>query len=836
MILLTLRKTLFSSTRFYLLPITSILSQLENQLSRGDAIVVAPPGAGKSTYLPLSLLKSPLFKQKKIIMLQPRRIAVRNIASYLAQQLNEVVGQTVGYRIRGETKVSANTKLEIVTEGILTRMLQHEPDLPDVGLLIFDEFHERSVHSDFSLALCLEVQQSLRDDLRLLVMSATMDVVALKKLLPDALLLESTGRSYPVEVNYRADSSKTSLADKVTKLIIEVLPLHKKDVLVFLPGVADIKRIAERLAHSLDESIEVHSLYGDLSSQQQQRAIQPNALGQRKIVLATNIAETSLTIEGVEIVIDSGIEKRAIFHLNRGISQLRTQKISQASATQRAGRAGRLGPGYCYRLWSQEQQQRLSPQLTAEVLHSDMSSFVLEAAIWGCEITKLALIDYPSVAQVQQAQQFLQSLALLDKQLKVTDKGRRAHRLGCHPSLANMILHSTELGPTHLSLACAIATVLEHKDPLGVRAGAQLNVRLSYLLANKNHTLWQYVRQWYKKVGCSHVTWPLEDTAALLASAFPQWLAKERQDGRYLLAGGSGVKLPAEDAMYGSDWLVVADMLITDQQLDDALIRYAEPIDKKRILHIYAEFVERKEVLSWDKSAEKISAIRELKVGNIVLQKDNLAKPSLEKIQLIWHAVISEKGIDCLRFNEACLSLQHRVALARRLLPEENLPDLSNNALLATLYSWLLPYIEQMTTWAQVSKLDFYQLLKNQFDWQQWQTIEQLLPNQLLLPSGCQHSLIYGDSGEVTLAVRIQEIYGLQVHPCIARGKIPVILALLSPARRPLQTTQDLPGFWQGSYKQVQKEMKGRYPRHFWPDDPANSPATTTTKKNMNLS
>lgn len=819
-----------------MLPITSILPQLHIQLTRGNAIVVAPPGAGKSTELPLSLLRSALFADQKIIMLQPRRIAVRNIAQFLAEQLNEQVGQTIGYRIRGEVKVSANTKLEIVTEGILTRMLQHEPDLPEVALIIFDEFHERSVHADFSLALCLEVQQGLREDLRLLVMSATMDVTALQQILPDARVLESLGRSFPVDLHYRPDTGKTSLADKVTKLVTEVFPKHQKDVLVFLPGIADIKRVAQGLILRFAEQVEIHSLYGDLSSQQQQRALQPSPAGKRKIVLATNIAETSLTIEGIEVVIDSGIEKRAVFHLNRGISQLSLQKISQASATQRAGRAGRLGPGVCYRLWSQEQQQRLSQQSSPEILQSDMASFVLEVAMWGTDIRQLTLLDYPSVAQIQQAQALLQSLGFVDEQLKLTEKGRQAHQIGCHPSMANMLLKSAVKSDAHLSLACAIASLLEHKDPLGLQAGAQFSARLNFLLANTQHVVWQQIHQWHKKFKITLSIWPLEDVSLILSFAFPQWLAKRRQNDRYLLASGSGVKLQADDSLVGAEWLIVANMMITDQQKDDAQIRYAEPLSTNLVMAIFAETIERKDVLSWDKSAERISAVREVRIGKIVLQKDNLAKPSAEQIQQIWRTIIEDRGIAALGFNEACLSLQHKVALAQRLLPQEPLPDMSNSALLSDLDTWLLPFIEQLTTWAQLTKVDFYALLKNQFDWQQWQTIEQLLPAQLMLPSGRHHPLSYGENSEVTLAVRMQELYGLQQHPKVARGLIPITLEILSPAHRPLQTTQDLVGFWQGSYKQVQKEMKGRYPRHFWPDEPASSPATTTTKKKMNLS
>ena len=819
-----------------LLPIEQILVELQQQLLVGDAIVVAPPGAGKSTHLPLRLLKSALFQQQKIIMLQPRRLAVRNIAHYLAEQLNESVGQTVGYRIRGESKVSTNTRLEIVTEGILTRMLQHQPELPGIGLVIFDEFHERSIHADFSLALCLEVQQGLRDELRLLVMSATMDTQSLVKLLPHARVLESQGRSFPVDIVYRPDLSRQNLADKISRLILDVFPAHQKDGLVFLPGASDINRVADALHTALGQNVVIHRLYGELPKAQQQAALLPDAGGKRKIVLATNIAETSLTIEGIEIVIDSGVEKIAIFQLNRGITHLQSQAISQASATQRAGRAGRLGPGTCYRLWSREQHQRLSAQATPEILQSDMASLVLETAVWGTQVSELDLIDQPSTAQLNQALDYLQSLGMLDQGAKLTAKGRQAHDLGCHPGIANMLLQSAKLSKEHLSMACAIAGLLESKDPLPYQAGSILSARLSYLVNNKQHSIWLQIRQWFKKLNCEYCDWPIEDVAILLGYAFTQWIAKARQNGRYLLANGSGAVLAENDPLVGQAWLVVATMLTTDRQQDDAQIRYAEALSLAQIKSYFSSSLEREDVLQWDDNNLRISASRQTRLGAIVVQKEAMEKPSAAQISDIWQQVLLNKGLNTLPFNEACISLQYRSSLATQLLPQEELPNISVTALLGSLEQWLLPYVESITTWSELIKLDFYALLKNQFNWQQWNQLETLLPTQITVASGCQHKLQYGEHGTVTLSVRMQEMYGTAVHPTLAHGKIPITVELLSPASRPLQTTQDLPGFWQGSYKQVQKEMKGRYPRHFWPDQPATSPATTTTKKKMTLS
>jgi ATP-dependent helicase HrpB len=818
-----------------LLPVEHILAALHKQLIDGDAIVVAPPGAGKSTCLPLSLLKLDAFKDKKIILLQPRRIAVRNIAAYLASQLGESVGQTVGYRIRGEVKVSANTRLEIVTEGILTRMLQNQPDLPDVGLVIFDEFHERSVHADFSLALCIEVQRALRDDLRLLVMSATLDVAALTELLPAAKLLESKGKSYPVDIIYQPDNSKLPLFEKISRLVIHVFPNHQHDCLVFLPGAFEINKAAEILSQHFADEVEVFKLFSELSKSEQQRALLPHPAGKRKIVLATNIAETSLTIEGIEFVIDSGVEKKAIFQLSRGINHLQSQKISQASATQRAGRAGRLAAGSCYRLWSKEQHGRLAQQITPEIMHSDMSSFILESAVWGAEVKTLALQDHPSDAQLSQGFALLSQLELFDKNNKLTALGRKAHGLGCHPSLAVMLVKSKQLSPEHLSMACAIAALIENKDPMGrLASGASLSARLHFVLQQKNHVIWQVIRQWHAKLASRLLAWPIEDTAVLIGFAYPQWLAKQRKDERYQLVNGSGAILYQEDALTTQRWLAVANMQTNDRQQDNAQIRYAESLTLLQLEQHFDYLIEKNERVDWDPQNQRIVSELQKTLGKIVIHKQPIKRPSEKHILSIWQDVIHDKGITNLPFNDEVQQLIYRVQFAANFSGAIAFPDFTESGLLTSIDSWLMPYLRDTLTWQQFSQCNFLQQLLNELDYAQQQYLNKQFPKRFVLPSGTSAQLTYSVDKTVMLSVRMTELYGLKLHPTVAQQQIPIIVELLSPAGRPIQTTQDLPRFWQGSYKEVQKDMKGRYPRHFWPDDPANAQATTRTKKRMN--
>ena len=828
-----------------MLPVEHILPALHKQLISGDAIVVAPPGAGKSTCLPLSLLKLNVFKDKKIILLQPRRIAVRTIASYLASQLGESVGHTIGYRIRGEVKVTVNTRLEIVTEGILTRMLQNQPDLPDVGLVIFDEFHERSVHADFSLALCIEVQQALREDLRLLVMSATLDVSALSALLPEAKLLESQGKSYPVETIYHPDNSSLHLFEKVSRLVIQVFPKHQHDCLVFLPGAADINKAAQRLSqHFLsagEDEVEVVKLFSELSKNEQQQALMPHPQGKRKIVLATNIAETSLTIEGIEVVIDSGIEKKAIFQLNRGITHLQSQKISQASATQRAGRAGRLTAGTCYRLWSKEQHSRLAQQITPEIMHSDMSSFILESAIWGSDVSALALQDHPSDAQLSQGFALLKQLELLDDNQKLTALGRKAHGLGCHPSIAVMLLKSAKMSSEHLSMGCAIAALIENKDPMGRTAnGASLAARLHFVLQQKHHVIWQAIRQWHSKLACRLLVWPTEDTAILVGYAYPQWLAKQRKDERYQLVNGSGAVLYQDDALTTHPWLAVANMQTSDKHQDNAQIRYAESLTLLQLEQHFEHLIEKKERVDWDPENQRIVSEMQKILGKIIIHKQPIKRPSKQHILSIWRDVIHAKGMADMPFNDEAQQLIYRVQLAASFAGVPSFsafhafPDFTGSGLLNSIDSWLMPYLTNILTWQQFTQCHFLQQLLNELDFAQQKNLNKQLPKRLILPSGSSAQLTYTSSNSVVLSVRMTELYGLQRHPTVAQQRVPITVELLSPAGRPIQTTQDLPRFWQGSYKEVQKEMKGRYPRHFWPDDPANAQATTRTKKRMN--
>ena len=817
-----------------MLPVEHILPALHKQLINGDAIVVAPPGAGKSTCLPLSLLKLEVFKDKKIILLQPRRIAVRNIAAYLSSQLGEAVGQTVGYRVRGEAKVSANTRLEIVTEGILTRMLQNQPELPDVGLVIFDEFHERSVHSDFSLALCIEVQQALRDDLRLLVMSATLDVAALTELLPDAELLESKGKSYPVEIIYQSDNSNLPLFEKISRLVIQVFPNHQHDCLVFLPGAFDINKAAERLSQHFAEEVEVLKLFSELSKTEQQRALLPHPAGKRKIVLATNIAETSLTIEGIEFVIDSGVEKKAVFQLNRGISHLQSQKISQASATQRAGRAGRLAAGTCYRLWSKEQHSRLAQQITPEIMHSDMSSFMLESAVWGTDVTELALQDHPSDAQLSQGLALLRQLELFDDNKKLTALGRKAHGLGCHPSIAVMLVKSAQISPEHLSLACAIAALIENKDPMGRNAnGASLSARLHFVLQQKNHVIWQAIRQWHTKLTCKLLAWPIEDTAVLIGFAYPQWLAKQRKDERYQMVNGSGAVLYQDDGLTTQSWLAVANMQTSDRQQDNAQIRYAESLTLSQLEQHFDYLIEKKERVDWDPQNQRIVSELQKTLGKIVIHKQPIKRPSEKHILSLWQEVIQNKGISNLPFNDEVQQLIYRVQFAASFSGALAFPDFTEAGLLKSIDSWLMPYLRDTLTWQQFSQCNFLQQLLNELDYAQQQYLNKHFPKRLALPSGTSAQLTYSTDKTIVLSARMPELYGWTLHPTVAQQQVPITVELLSPAGRPIQTTQDLPRFWQGSYKEVQKEMKGRYPRHYWPDDPANAQATTRTKKRM---
>ncbi|MBF7071780.1 ATP-dependent helicase HrpB [Glaciecola sp. MH2013] len=848
-----------------MLPIVDIFDALTEQLTKGDCIVAAPPGAGKSTALPLHLIQQQVIKGKKIVMLQPRRIAARSIAFFLAQQLNEKVGRRVGYRIRGESAVSAETQLEIVTEGILTRMLQADPELRDVGLVIFDEFHERSIHADFSLALCLEVQQALREDLRLLVMSATLDSEAIQKLMPNALALQSQGRTFPIEYVYHTRDKRLSLTKQVSKIVSTVYLAHSKDILVFLPGKYEIHKVAQELSLYFDDkpniAPEVHCLFSELTKDKQDKALSPANSGKRKIVLATNIAETSLTIEGIEVVVDSGIEKKAIFDLRKGLTQLTTQPISQASATQRAGRAGRLMPGTAYRLWSKELHSRLAMQSTPEILYSALDSLVLESSIWGASMNELALIDKPSFAQLAQAEDHLVSLGLVMSSLQasslqapsshalaVTKLGKQVHALGTNPNIAVMLLRSTEMSVSHQSMACAIAALLENKDPLLSERGVEsveLSLRLRFLLQNSHHPLWKMISLWQKKLAeiskinlnsLKSQDWPLHDAGIVVAFANPLWLAKQRANAVYFLANGSGAHVQEHDDIAQSEWLAVATLQAqSTASANGAVIRLAESITLASLDIYFSHMFSNSEEVFWDDTKQAIVAQNIRRFGDIILSRQASPKPSSDKLSPIWKQLLQKKfkenGVAALPLNDKATAWLARVRLLSKI--DTSFPSLSDNFLHNTLDDWLVPYLAEVTTWKGFSQLAFLQYLKTLLTYPQQTILDEQVPAFYQIPTRRKVAIDYRDNGKAVVSVRIQEMYGLKTQPTILKGSLAITFELLSPAQRPIQTTDNIVGFFQGSYLEVQKEMKGRYPRHFWPDDPINAKPTTSTKKRM---
>ncbi|WP_395341860.1 ATP-dependent helicase HrpB [Ningiella sp. W23] len=824
------------------LPIEDIFTALKQQLSVGNAIVVAPPGAGKSTGLPLFLLTLPLFNDAKIIMLQPRRIAARNIALFLAQQLNEPLGKTVGYRVRGESKVSVDTRLEIVTEGVLTRMLQANPELPGVSLIIFDEFHERNLHADFSLALCLEVQQALRDDLKLLVMSATLDVEALGKFMPKAPLLKSEGKQHEVNIEYHGACNAKTIANDACKIVLERFENHSKDWLIFLPGAREIKQCAQLLTAKLPTHVDVLPLFADLKKDEQQKAILPSPEGRQKVVLATNIAETSLTIEGIEVVVDSGLEKTAVFDLKRDLSLLKLQKISQASAIQRAGRAGRLMPGTCYRMWSKDLTHRLARQSTPEILQSDISSLVLEASVWGSNINELALIDPPSKAQQSHAMEKLQHAGVVDKGEKLTPVGSAIHKIGADINIAIMLHKSAMLSPAHQSMACAIAALLENKDPIKNSNNVSIALRLRFLLENRQHPIWQAIKHWHKKLGIKQATWSLEESSLVLALGFVHWIAKHKGEGRFALANGSGASLHHDDDMLSqmqtsdAKWLAIGHMHLIDTPSSlsaNAIIRYAEPLPYENIVHHFEALFFDEEQVTWDAQKHRVRATKNRYFQKLLISSSAIQKPSNEALAQAWKTHILQKGIDEIPLGERLEQLLVRSAILNKNKPSEGLFDLSLKRLEQTIDEWLLPFLDNKHTWQQLCGLGFYQLVYQMLSYPQQQALNAALPESFSIPTGRKVNINYSVDGSAKISARMQEFYGLNEHPTLLSGRLPLTIELLSPAQRPLQVTQDIVSFFKGSYREIQKEMKGRYPKHFWPDEPINAPATSMTKKRM---
>lgn len=805
-----------------LLPVASILPELLHALQQSPQVLLnAPTGAGKSTWLPLQILRDGGINGR-ILLLEPRRLAARNVAQRLAELLGEKPGETVGYRMRAETCVGPATQLEVVTEGILTRMIQHDPELSGIGLVILDEFHERSLQADLALALLLDVQQGLRDDLKLLIMSATLDNDKLQRLLPDAPVVISEGRAFAVDRRYQSLPAHQRFDEAVAIATAELLRNESGSLLLFLPGVGEIQRVQNHLAERVADDVLLCPLYGALPLSEQRRAILPAPQGKRKVVLATNIAETSLTIEGIRLVVDSAQERVARFDVRSGLTRLITQRVSQASMTQRAGRAGRLEPGVCVHLLAKDQAERATAQSEAEILQSDLSSLLLELLQWGCnDPSQLSWLDTPPAVNLAAARRLLTQLgALADERL--TAKGQKMAALGNDPRLAAMLVAADS--DDEVATAARLAAILE-EPPRG--GGGDLMQAFT-----RSQGSWQQRSQQLCKRLKRRAGQPDSDAIpALLAQGFPDRIARRRgQEGRYQLANGMGAMLDADDALNRHEWLI-APLLLQGNASPDARILQACALDIDALVARCPQLIQQSDTIEWDDTQGTLKALRRSQIGQLTLSVRPLAKPSEEELHRAMLTGIREKGLSVLNWTNEAEQLRLRLQCAARWLPEDAWPAVDDASLLAALESWLLPHMSGVHSLRGLKSLDIHQALLEWLPWSLRQRLVSLLPTHYTVPTGSRIAIRYDDENPPALAVRMQEMFGEASTPTIAEGRVALVLELLSPAQRPLQITRDLSAFWQGAYREVQKEMKGRYPKHVWPDDPANTAPTRRTKK-----
>ncbi len=813
------------------LPIDAVLDEVVSSLNDFEQLILhAPPGAGKSTQLPFYLL-SEASLSGKIILLEPRRIAARNIASFLALQLNQNIGETIGLRMRGETLVSERTRLEVVTEGILVQWIQRDPMLDGVSLVIFDEFHERSLHTDLGLALVLDVQGGLRDDLKLLIMSATLKNIGLAEFLPRAKIICSEGRIFPIEVRYQAPSPRVNLLHHAGKVIQHLIEKERGSVLVFLPSVADIGKLEGLLKDMLLPNVIIAPLFGQQTHETQTLALAPTQGKTRKIVLATNIAETSLTIEGVHIVVDLGLEKRPLFNRKTGITRLETMKISKASAIQRAGRAGRLSAGICVRLYSEEIFHRLRQNIEPEILNADLSSLLLEVKRWGCEWAALSWLTQPSRSNLAYAEQLLQQLDIIDPSGALTSKGKALSFLAIEPRLAAMLWQAKTLDESTCSDACWLAAWAE-KPPKN-KASLDLEHQLK-AVANAHSLYFQRAKYFAKKLGITlkiHITGNNLDVLA--ASAWPDRVAKARgEKGRYLLSNGHGVFVEQDDVLSQHPVIVAVELMTFAQ--GDSRIFCACPSNLSNLELQLPQLFSIEEVVAWDDKKGKLVAERLKKLGNIVLLRLPIESitPAMQQKALL--SVIQSKGFDVLHLSNKVRNLLMRAQCAELWQLDISLPAMNEEALMKELEHWLVPFLHGVKDVSSLMKVDVLSALEARIGWEALQKLNQWVPETFQVPTGSVYPITYNHDQSPTLAVRMQEMFGQTKSPTIANGKVLLRLELLSPAKRPLQITQDLEAFWQGAYQEVKKEMRGRYPKHIWPDDPANHQATKCTKRHFN--
>ena len=803
-------------------PVTEIAESLLVQLGQHHAVLLsAPPGAGKSTVLPLYLLDAPFLNSQKILMLEPRRLAARAVAARMADLLNEPLGKTVGYRIRFETCISDETRIEVVTEGILTRMLQNDASLEGYGLVIFDEFHERSLHADLGLALCREAQQIIRNDLRLLIMSATLELGSLQKML-GVPIIESSGRQFPVQINYLGATDSQAVAESTAIHALALADKHEGDILVFLPGEGEIKAAAEQLRQNRP-SWAVHPLFAQLQHHEQRRALMPDPQGRRRVVLATSIAETSLTIEGIHIVLDSGFIRKSRFSPTTGMSQLYTERVSVDSADQRAGRAGRLGPGFCYRMWSIADHQRLALYRKPEILEADLCALALELAAWGVSNhSALTWIDPPPSALYAHALETLEGMGALEEG-KITTYGKQIHRLPCHPRIAHLLLSATETDQKQL--ACDLAAVLEERDPLGKEAGIDINTRIEllrrYRAAQKlgkgflriAKTADSYLK--LMDIQPNNGTVVPSETGLLLARMYPERIAsaKPGNNALFQLANGRIASFAHTDALAHESWIAVAHL---DQRENTGKIFLAAPLEPSDL----AEFVKITDAVRWDTRNRQLVTATETRLGTLLLQSRPLAAPNPEMIKEALLQAVKQDGAVLLNWDNEVANLQARVESLRKWDAADGFPSFNTDALLSNAELWIIPWLEKVRNAADFQKLPLMEALSAYLGWELQQKLNQLAPAFLVVPTGSRIKLEYINGQAPVLAVRLQELFGLTVTPSVNKGRQSVVLHLLSPGYKPVQVTSDLISFWNGAYHEVKKELKRRYPKHAWPDDP----------------
>jgi ATP-dependent helicase HrpB len=806
------------------LPVDEALPRLQAALARRpNAVLVAPPGAGKTTRVPLALLDAPWLQGRKIVMQEPRRLAARAAARRMAATLGEQVGETVGYRVRLDTKVGPRTRIEVVTDGLFLRMLQDDPALERIGCVIFDELHERGLETDLSFALVREAQGALREDLRIVAMSATLDSGPVAERLGGAEIVESAGRMFPVDTRYLDREASGRIEDAVASAVRRALGEESGSALVFLPGVGEIRRVEERLQ---GVAADVAPLYGDLSPTDQDRAIAPSPPGRRKVVLATSIAETSLTIEGVRIVIDSGLMRVPKFSPRSGMERLETMRVSQASADQRRGRAGRLEPGICYRLWPEEAQRGLVPFTPPEILDADLAPLALELAVWGVsDASALPWLTPPPAAALATARELLFDLGALDDKGTVTAHGRAMAKIGLHPRLAHLVLKGRELG--HGRVAALLAAIVSERDFLRLPPGqrdADLRHRVDLALQGKApRPILEMTRRLAQGKDADSAA-----TGALLSLAYPDRIGRRRavSGGRYLMSGGRGAALPEGDPMGNDEYLVVADL---DGSVQDSRIFLAAPITADEIEELHGERVVAEQVVQWSPRDNAVLARERRRLDSLLLEDKPLRAADPERMRAAMIEGVRALGLTALPWSDELQKWRKRVAFLRRL--DESWPDLSDAALLGSLGDWLGPFLDGVSRKDHLARVDLGAALRALLPWDRQRQLDSLAPTHVEVPSGSRVPIDYANPAEPTLSVRLQEMFGLTDTPKVGGGKVPVTVHLLSPARRPVQVTRDLASFWANGYKAVKSELKGRYPRHYWPDDPLIAEPTARVRR-----